>query len=183
MRSRLSQKPRMSDIDRTANILAAFALALNDKVESAMRASGGGRSAAATAALIQIGSDPGLSIETLRGCLDLSHSATVRIVDQLEAAGLVERRRGAAKDSRVAALALTEAGLGEMRRSLQARRDVAQGLIGKLDAEETAALRAIVEKALPRIVASKADSDVVCRFCDLDACPQDRCPADYACRA
>ncbi|MFD1702800.1 MarR family winged helix-turn-helix transcriptional regulator [Methylopila henanensis] len=169
----------MPDDARAANILAAFALALTDKVGDAMRETAEGRSPAAMAALIQIGFEPGLSIERLRACIALSHSATVRVADQLEAAGLIERRRGAAKDARVAALALTPAGEAAMRQSLAARQEVSARLLGLLTPREVETFLGLVERMLPAAVGPGADSDVVCRLCDLEACPQDRCPAAH----
>lgn len=160
---------------RTANILGAFALALTDKVTAAVHATGQSNDLA-SAALVQIGFEPGMSIEHLRSCLGLSHSATVRLIDGLQAKDLVSRSRNPALDSRVAALALTPSGRTAMRETLAARANIVDGIVGELSHEELAVLTRILEKSFPQIVEPGADEDVVCRLCDLDTCPQDKCP-------
>lgn len=167
---------RQADRARTANILAAFALAMTDKIDSAMRGAASGRGGMASAALVQIASDPGLSIERLRTSIGLSHSATVRIVDQLEAAALVVRSRSAAGDSRVAELHLTPRGEDEANAGLAARRAVLDRALQRLGPPDVEALSRLVEKAMGAVVELGADQDVVCRLCDLSACPQERCP-------
>lgn len=164
-----------ADRRRTANILGAFALALTDKMTAAVR-DAAGHGDMASAAIVQIGSEPGLSIERLRLCLALSHSATVRLVDAIQAAGLVTRERNSARDSRVAILTLTPAGRAHMRAILAARSAIIEPVLARLSAGELSALVAILEKATPAVVASGPDQDVVCRLCDLHACPQHRCP-------
>ncbi|MEZ5841477.1 MAG: MarR family transcriptional regulator [Hyphomicrobiales bacterium] len=171
--------PRLADDHaekrRLANVLATFALALSDRVGEAIR-DVAGRGPQATAALIQIGFDPGLSIEALRTLIGLSHSATVRAIDGLVAEGLVRRERGLTGDSRVAALTLTKAGEAEMQKALDARAGVTGAVIDALAPGELAALNAILEKAVPAVVEFGTHQDVVCRLCDMGACPQDICP-------
>ena len=163
------------DRKRAANILAAFALALTDKVEHGLSAVGG-RSAMSSAALIQIGFAPGVSIETLRTVIGLSHSATVRVVDQLERDGLAKRVRGAVKDSRVAALSLTDEGERAMRRELASRGAVTERLIERLSDGEIETMLGLLAKAAPALVATEVEEEIACRLCDLSVCPQDSCP-------
>lgn len=164
---------------RAANILGAFALALTDKMTAAVRAASD-CSEMASAALVQIGCEPNISIERLRHCLALSHSATVRLVDGIEAAGLVRRQRGVDGDSRVASLTLTGAGQARVRRMLDARAAIVDGIVGALSREELVTVLDVMARTFPSIVESGADQDVVCRLCDLATCPQDECPV--ACR-
>ena len=75
---------------RTANLLGAIALGLADDIlETAERhvAHGG----CTPAALYVIGHEPGLSIDFLARVLGMSHPGTVRLVDRLEADGLIQR--------------------------------------------------------------------------------------------
>lgn len=160
---------------RVANVLGAFALALTDKMNAAVR-DAGNCSDMASAAIIQIGFEPGLSIERLRSCLGLSHSATVRVVDQLQAEGLAKRERNPQGDSRVALLTLTVKGEAQMRETLAARDQIVEPILARLSSQEATSLLAILEKAMPAVVEPGADQDVVCRLCDLNACPQDTCP-------
>ena len=89
-------RTQKSERKRAANVLAAFALALTDKVSASIR-DAAGRSDMASAALIQIGFEPGMSIERLRLAVGLSHSAMVRVIDHLQADGLVKRERGSCR--------------------------------------------------------------------------------------
>src|SRR6266536_2780802 len=75
---------------RQGNLLGALALAASDRPnETLTHGERGGLSG--VAALVHIRLRPGHTIELLARVLALSHSATVRLVDRLEADGLVER--------------------------------------------------------------------------------------------
>lgn len=66
--------------DRLANLIGAFALAITDRARDAVRsAADAGDSVAA--ALVHLSHAPPGGIDTLRRALGLSHSATVRLVD------------------------------------------------------------------------------------------------------
>jgi MarR family transcriptional repressor of emrRAB len=166
------------EYDRLANVVAAFALALTDKINEAMRAKSG-RSQTSSAALIQVGFSPeGLSIEGLRSMIGLTHSATVRVVDQLEADGLVTRQRNVGKDLRVSVLQLTAAGTEEMSKSLSARQDVGAAIVRDLSVDDLQKLAGLIDRMVPAVVDFGDDQDIVCRLCDIDICPQDRCPVN-----
>jgi MarR family transcriptional regulator, negative regulator of the multidrug operon emrRAB len=166
-----------SEKKRLANVLAAFALALTDKVNDAIRDTGG-RSEMSSATLIQIGFNPGLSIERLRSLIGLTHSATVRVIDQLAGDGLVRRERNVEGDTRVASLVLTDKGVTEMQAALVLRSLVAEPVVECFTALEMDSLASMLERAIPNVVRFGANQDVVCRLCDMGACPQDRCPVN-----
>ena len=63
---------------------------------------------AVPAALVAIAYNEGRTVEFLRKTLTLSHSWTVRVVEKLEKAGLVQKKTGT--DKRAVALYLTEQG-------------------------------------------------------------------------
>jgi MarR family transcriptional repressor of emrRAB len=163
---------------RLENIFGAMSLALVDKMEKAFGAETG-LGPSAVAAVIQIGSNPGLSIEVLRRTIALSHSATVRLIDHLVEQGLVLRDSGIDGDRRSKALHLTEAGTAVFQRNLAARRAVIDRAVGVLSAEETQALGALVEKLLPALVDLGDDQNVVCRICDESVCVRERCPISH----
>lgn len=160
--------------NRRGNVLAAFALALTDKINAAMRGVGS-RSESSIAALVQIKFNAGISIDQLRAILSLSHSSCVRVVENLVVDGLVARARSDT-DSRFAVLTLTERGGAEADRLLAARAEICARLIGATDGAEDVLV--FIEKAMPAVVSAGSDQDVVCRFCDMDICPQDRCPVN-----
>jgi MarR family transcriptional repressor of emrRAB len=162
---------------RIENIFGAVGLALVDKMQKAFdEASGLNPSEAA--AIIQIGTNPGLSIEQLRRIVALSHSATVRLVDQLASGGLVTRVAGDA-DRRAKALRLTESGETLYRRCLASRRAVIHRAVGNLGPDEIQKLGMLVEKLLPALVDPGGDGDVVCRVCDEKVCVPERCPITH----
>jgi MarR family transcriptional repressor of emrRAB len=160
---------------RLENIWGAISLATVDKMEQAFAAETG-RGPSAVAAITQIGMEPGLSIERLRRIIALSHSATVRLVDQLAAEGLVKREASAGSDKRARSLYLTREGEALFEAAKLARRRVAEAALDRLSARERQSLASIVEKMFPALVADGDDQDVVCRLCDESVCPMERCP-------
>jgi DNA-binding MarR family transcriptional regulator len=117
-----------------------------------------------------------MSIERLRRVIALSHSATVRLVDQLVAEGLLRREASAGPDKRARSLYLTADGLSLLDTAKAARQTIAEAALERLSAEERQVLGGIIEKMFPALVAPGDDSEVVCRFCDEKVCPIERCP-------
>lgn len=163
---------------RFENIFGAMSLALVDKLERAYEADIG-LGPSSVAALIQIGAGSGLTIETLRRIIGLSHSASVRLIDQLEAAGLVLRSEPVDGDRRAKALKLTEAGRALYGRCKEARRGVTERAFAVLDPDEMQLFGRLAEKVLPALVNLGADQDVVCRVCDESVCVRARCPISH----
>lgn len=160
---------------RTVNLVGALAVAFSDRIRSATEEAMG-QGAAAPAAIVQIGTNAGESIDALSRTLALSHSATVRIVERLQSDGLVKKIRGT--DARVSELTLTAAGRRAMADVLAGRQDVISGALSSLTRTDWSDLTRLVEKILPNLVDSRAESDYACRLCDESSCPQSRCPAD-----
>lgn len=163
------------DIARTGNLLGALALAIADELRDATEQAAG-QGGMAPAALVQVGSAPGQSIDHLRRSLGLSHSATVRVVMQMEAKGWVLKSRSSAADARVATLSLTASGRAAMSKVLAARRRRLEKLVNALPAAARQQLTSLLEQLLPRLVHAPDMSEIICRLCDLRACPQDQCP-------
>lgn len=159
---------------RTINLFGALALAVADRLRSTAEDEAG-HAAASPAAIVQIGTNPNESIDTLRRIIGLSHSATVRIVERLEADGLIQKKRG--EDGRVALLNLTAAGRKVMVKILHSREGLLTNALQGLDNRDWGELTRIIEKIMPQIISSRFESDHVCRLCDQKICPQDRCPA------
>ena len=160
---------------RLENIWGAISLATVDKMERAF-ATATGRGSSAIAAITQIGAEPGMSIERLRRVIALSHSATVRLVDQLVGEGLISREASAGADKRARSLNLTREGLALLETAKDARRNVVENALERLSAEQREALAGIIEQMFPALVAPGDDGDVVCRYCDEKVCPIERCP-------
>src|SRR5258708_12992442 len=73
-------------------MLGALALALADRIATRAEAASSLHDSAASA-LVVIANHPGEHIDAIRRTLGLTHSRAVRLIDGLEAAGLVERPR------------------------------------------------------------------------------------------
>ncbi|NJN59583.1 MAG: MarR family transcriptional regulator [Leptolyngbyaceae cyanobacterium SL_5_9] len=161
--------------ERTLNLLGALALTVADGLSAAVEAIAeqGGE---APAALVTLGVEPGLSINALRKILNLSHPGTVRLVDRLEAQGLVERRAGA--DGRTLALFLTDAGQERRRTILAKRRQQLQGMVSSLTDNEQTQLTQLLEKMLTAMTTSELRAFEICRLCEEEVCPGDRCPVE-----
>ncbi|MBE7382571.1 MAG: MarR family transcriptional regulator [Leptolyngbya sp. SIO1E4] len=163
------------DDERTVNLLGAVALGVVDAMNAAVeaRAGYGGET---PAALVTLGAEPGISINTLRQILNLSHPGTVRLVDRLESQGLVERRAGA--DGRTLALFLTDAGHERRSAILAARRQQLHLAISSLTPTDRKQLTQLLEKMLTAMTTHELRAFAICRLCEEDVCPGDRCPVE-----
>ncbi len=163
-------------LDRTANLLGAVGLAVADRMEKvALEVMS--RAGETPAALVVIGSGTGPSNDQLRRILDLSHPGTVRLVDRLEADGLVERRRG--KDKRSVALFLTDKGHAARDKLLAGRLATIGSLLDPLDQQDQDALASLLRKLLAAIPESDMDKCHLCRMCDNSVCTDCPIPADF----
>jgi MarR family transcriptional regulator, negative regulator of the multidrug operon emrRAB len=168
----------MDTDERTTNLLAALVVALGD----AMRASvelASGHGVTASAALATALFSPGQSVDALRRTLGLSAAGATRLVDKLQADGLVERRAGL-DDGRERAVLLTEAGAACADKVLAARRAVHARALAALSTEERNLFARMLDAMLTALTPDRATCDRTCRLCDLAACPQDICPVELA---
>ena len=165
--------------DRTTNIVGALALAIADAVvrEAEGKAPEPGPAAAA---ISLVAHDPGMTVDRLRRALGLSHPGAVRLVDRLEAEGVVVRK-SSERDRRAVALYLTEAGRRTCTKIRGARRGSLTKMLDALSADERATLGKLVEKMLRAHVDNLDQAYSVCRLCDEVACAD--CPVDDALRA
>lgn len=161
------------------NVFGVFARALSDKMDDAVQAAVN-LSNSACYSIVQIGSEPNASIETLRKMLSLEHSSTVRLVTGLEKKGLVQRIRGTAHDRREVCVVLTDAGESCFTSILEARSKVLSKAVERLDPEEKVTMLGLIGKMMPAIVKGGDDQHYVCRLCDLEVCPQEKCPVNLA---
>ena len=160
-------------IERTSNLLGALSLAVSDRIR-AVAAHGLGHGGETPAALIVIGHEPGLSNDMLRKILALSHSGAVRLIDRLQADGLVERRKG--KDGRAVALYLTEIGDALRVDILKNREVILVPIVERLSIQDKKRLTAILEKMLRNLPKTEVDTYSICRLCDEGACQS--CPME-----
>ena len=158
---------------RDLNVIGAFALALADDFKGAMQDLADGNESACSA-LIVIGQESGLSVDRLSKILRLSQPGTVRLVDRLAEAQLVERKTGT--DRRSVALRLTDTGKRQVKSLLVGRQHAVSQTLRSLDAWERSTLSAIANKVLRGLEHSAVECDRRCRLCDDAACPDESCP-------
>lgn len=155
------------------NLLGAAAIAVLDAIGTlADEAIGHGGETAA--ALVAIGHRPGLSNDDLRQVLGLSHPGTVRAVDRLAEAGLVQRRPG--HDRRTLALHLTPAGWTRRTALLLRRQTALDAILAPLAAAERATLGELLAKILQSLPLNALHGLSICRLCDETSCAN--CPID-----
>ena len=158
---------------RDLNVIGAFALALADDFKGAMQDLADGNESTCSA-LIVIGQESGLSVDRLSRILGLSQPGTVRLIDRLSAAKLVERKTGS--DRRSVALRLTETGKRQVKSLLVGRQHALVQALRELDPGERQALAAIADKVLRGVNHSAVACDRRCRLCDDSTCPDESCP-------
>ena len=161
--------------EQLANLLGSLAIAVSDAQNEAM-AVRTSLNASEMAAVMTLGTSPGLSIDHLGKILGLSHSATVRLVAKLAAQGQIARRPRA--DRREVGLRLTAKGRGLRDRLVTARGRVLEGCIASLPAAERVAFGRLVSTLLETLTASRRQADHICRLCDETVCPLESCPVE-----
>jgi MarR family transcriptional repressor of emrRAB len=160
----------------TLNAFGALSLAVADRMQDAM-ASVAGHGASGPAALVALdGVAGGGSIDALRRLLGITHSGTVRLVDRLAAAQLVERRVGA--DARSVAIHLTPQGRRTARRVLAAREAALEQVLSALSPAQREQLGSLLSAMLQGFEATPETARRICRLCDGERCGHTRgtCP-------
>ena len=156
----------MHDLNRTANLLGATALAAADLLlAGATRRAG--LSASGAAALVVLSSSTGLSVTELGRRVGLSQSAATRMVESLEADGLARRQRAS---SRFVTVRLTARGRRAARDVLDGRQASLAEVVAGLDPDDQEALADVLEKVLSRLYGEIASSELICRLCDRGLC-------------
>jgi DNA-binding MarR family transcriptional regulator len=156
----------MHDTRRTANLLGAAALAVTDLVLGGATAAAG-TSGSGAAALVVLCADPGISVTELGRRVGLTQSAAARMVDALEARGLVERRPTLGK---WVAVHPTDAGRAASAGLLDARGGRLTALVGTLAPADQEALAGVLDRLLRAVYTEVGSSERVCRLCDRACC-------------
>lgn len=163
--------------DRLENLMGALVLAVSDSTTPAVE-NAAGHPGAMAAGLAVLAQEPGLGIEQLKRPLARTQSATVRIIDQLVAAGQAERRPG--RDRRSISVVLTDKGTAAAGRVLDTRAAVLREALAVLDGRERKVLETLLEKVLAAVTTDRAHAERICRLCDVRACPLRACPVERA---
>lgn len=172
----------MSDLDRQANLLGAFALVVTDRTADAMTSATDAplshTAAAALSALHHFLDRP--SLDLLRQVLGLTASGTVRLVDRLVELGYAERGDG--PDGRSRSVTLTPLGREAAQRITEGRSAVLSDALQHLTPAERAAFDSAMGKIMAGFVRGRGASKWICRACDTTACGRDEglCPTANA---
>jgi MarR family transcriptional repressor of emrRAB len=165
----------LSRTSRLANLLAATSRLVDDAVDARLAAELS-LTASAPAALVTISNHPGQSVDDLRRTLDLTHSGAVRLVDRLEADGLVRRR----PHGRSVSVELTARGRRRHAAVKQARLAAVEETLAALTPPARAQLEPILEALLAAHASSQDDLRRVCRLCAYDTCERPDCACPVA---
>lgn len=162
---------------RLANLLGAAGLAVTDVSLAALH-DAVPISPSAAAALVVLAAAPGLSVTEIGRRIGLTQSAAARMIQALEAEGLVRREPGAGREVSVN---LTDDGRGAVSRLLGARAASLTGLLNQLTVPEQKLLGDLLSKLLARLYDDVGSSELLCRLCDRDSCTRSAvCPVGQA---
>jgi DNA-binding MarR family transcriptional regulator len=159
-------------------MLGALALALADRIATRAEAASSLHDSAASA-LVVIANHPGEHIDAIRRTLGLTHSGAVRLIDGLEAAGLVERRRSD-RDARAIALWATPSGERTASQIIAARAELLEPMLASTSEADRKTIAALLETALAELTDSRDRARSICRFCAEGACRPLGCPVEQA---
>lgn len=159
-----------------SNVVAAWALAVQDGLTAAARDTGLG--ARELAALTLVAEHGGCSVDWLCRRVELAQSGTVRLVDRLVAQGLLQRGAPRGRTIPLHATRVAEARLAAWQ---VARDTVVGGATAGLSAAERAGLVGALAAALEAQERSRQQADATCRTCTWSSCGQD-CPVDRSVR-
>ena len=152
----------------TLNGFGALVLTVADRMQAAV-AEVAGHGASGPAALVALdGLAAGGSIDLLARTLGLTHSGTVRLVDRLAGAGLVERRIG--PDARAVSLHLTPAGRRLARRVRTAREASLEQVLASLPPGRREQLESLLSAMFSGLELSAEEARRACRLCDARGC-------------
>lgn len=169
----------MHDLHRTANLLGAASLALTDLALSdathARRLS-----TSSSAAMVSLHANPGLSVSELGRRVGLSQPAACRMVDSLEADGLVQRVQSSI-NRRWTTVQPTPEGDELTLQLLEGHNAPLAAIVEKLDDSDQQTLTGLLEKILTHLYNEVGEAQRICRLCDRDSCAQSApCPVGQA---
>jgi DNA-binding MarR family transcriptional regulator len=154
------------------NVVTAWIVSSHDALAAAASTAGSGLRE--LAALTLVASHEGCSGEWLRARIGLTQSGAVRLVDRLQADGLLVR---STRSGRAIRLTATAEGHATLERWHAARNETLERLTAGLDGQQIEQLASLLASALVRQPRARVAADTACRGCDWPACGSD-CPVD-----
>ncbi len=157
------------NLNSTVDIVGAAALAISDAVWEALSTE-----RSDVAALNLVIAEVGPSIGELARSLKLSHSATVRLVDRLEAQGLVARSRPG--PGRTVLVLVTTLGRKRSQRNSLRRSVLLERAIAGFTTEERRSFVELLVRATRNLARDQNEIDRACRLCEQSECLSRGCP-------
>lgn len=161
-------------MDRETNIVGALSLVLSDEIKRCVNQVVGA-SGETAAAVIMLGANPNLTAGAVAQALAITPSGVARLIDRLEADGIVIRKSGS--DQRVVVLELTQEGHRLRSAALEARAIVLRKCLVGISADEIKAIAPILDKMIQNLLPDRASCNRFCRMCDEEAC-EPHCPVE-----
>ena len=146
-------------------ILVSRLIAFSNAISGATASESTDLSDSAVAALIAIRAREPIAIQHIAGVVDLTHSATVRLIDRLEKDWLVRRQR---RKGREVLVETTARGKRRVRDLHTKRTEAVGALVEGLGEKDRKALAASIDTILQAAVDGGADPKLIGRFCDPD---------------
>ena len=159
------------------NLIGTLALKIHDmQVEAATDVSG--MSPTACACLISVAhQDSPQTISDIAAICNLSHSAAVRVVENLEKSGYLNKTT-LKSDGRKVSVELTSDGYEMRDRILKARRSAIEPALSKFSRSDWKVIEWAAGFILADMTESRLESEQICRLCDADACGGLNCPVE-----
>ena len=168
----------MTEDNYLKNLLGVFATTVASNIEMEV-AELDGRSLSHEAALVAINNHPNDGIEMLSKVLGLTHSGTVRLINNLVHDGLVDRHQSKI-DARAVVLCVTDAGRERANKILLAREKITNSIIDTLSENRKKMIVPILEAILSAMTGNIVEARRICRFCDEGVCRKAGCPVEIA---
>lgn len=174
------------DDGRLANLLGAVAIGITDAAVGDVASDADLDSTASTALVAMLDLARSSSVQRLSLMIGISHSGTVRLVNRLADARLVERRPG--PDGRTVTVALTRRGHTVAQRIREARHAAITAALSALNHRQRDQLTTMCEELVASLTSARLaargagrlpSGGALCRMCDPKACgrPDGNCPA------
>lgn len=159
------------------NLIGTLALKIHDlQMDAAVGVSG--MSPTACACLVSVAhQDTAQTISDIAAICRLSHSASVRLVENLEKLGYVSKVN-AKSDRREVHVCLTASGYQMRDTILTTRRSAIEPLFSKISDADREVIQRAAETILCEMTESRLESEQICRLCDAVACGGDECPVE-----
>jgi len=167
----------MAEQNAGLNLIGTLALKIHDlQMDASVEASG--MSQTSCACLVSLAhQDTPQTISDIAEISNLSHSATVRLIERLEKSGYVFKTTNPS-DLRKTHVSLTADGYKMRDKILKARRSAIAPVLSKFSHSDWKVIEWAAGIILADMTTSRLESEQICRLCDTVACGGNDCPVE-----